>query len=437
MLLRLKLKRPRFRQLSDQPAPVWLSRDLWRRRLAFWIGAGMIGLVSVAFAFAADQAQSLFQWMTVQAVWLPLILAPLGFMLCAHLARTVFPGAAGSGIQQAIAACEMTDGAARARLMSLRVAVGKIFLTLIGIASGGSIGREGPTVQIGAAIMLKVGTIAGADHARGLMLAGSAAGISAAFNAPLAGIVFAIEEMSRSFEQKTAGLVLSAVIIAGLVSLGLVGNYDYFGQVSGSVKGVEGWLMVLFCGLFGGLAGALFGKAMLWGTRQIRIWTSVMPGRRTLLVAGLCGLAVAVIGLATGGSTFGTGYEHARSAIEGELLPWYFAPAKLVVTLLSSLSGIPGGIFAPSLAVGTGIGSLLALVFGASAGVAALLGMAGYFAGVVQAPITAFVIILEMTADSADLIPIMCASVIGYSVSSLLVPQSLYHGLAEPLLKKE
>ena len=437
MLLRLKLKRPRFRQLSAEPTPVWLSRDLWRRRLAFWIGAGMIGLVSVAFAFAADQAQSLFQWMTVQALWVPLILAPLGFMLCAHLARTVFPGAAGSGIQQAIAACEMTDGAARARLMSLRVAVGKIFLTLIGIASGGSIGREGPTVQIGAAIMLKVGTIAGADHAKGLMLAGSAAGISAAFNAPLAGIVFAIEEMSRSFEQKTAGLVLSAVIVAGLVSLGLVGNYDYFGQVSGSVKGVEGWLMVLFCGLFGGIAGALFGKAMLWGTRQIRIWTSVMPGRRTLLVAGLCGLAVAVIGLATGGSTFGTGYEHARSAIEGELLPWYFAPAKLVVTLLSSLSGIPGGIFAPSLAVGTGIGSLLALVFGASAGVAALLGMAGYFAGVVQAPITAFVIILEMTADSADLIPIMCASVIGYSVSSLLVPQSLYHGLAEPLLKKE
>nr|WP_029075770.1 chloride channel protein [Kaistia adipata] len=426
-----------MRRLVDQPAPAWLSRDLWRRRIAFWVGAAMIGLVSVAFAFAADQAQLLFQWMTGKAIWLPLILAPLGFMLCAHLARTVFPGAAGSGIQQAIAACELNDAASRSRLLSLRVAVGKIFLTLIGIASGGSIGREGPTVQIGAAIMLKVGTIAGADRARGLILAGSAAGISAAFNAPLAGIVFAIEEMSRSFEQKTAGLVLSAVIIAGLVSLGLVGNYDYFGQVSGSVKGVEGWLMVLFCGLFGGLAGALFGKAMLWGTRQIRIWTSAMPGRRTLLVAGLCGLAVAVIGLATGGSTFGTGYEHARSAIEGELLPWYFAPAKLVVTLLSSLSGIPGGIFAPSLAVGTGIGSLLALVFGASAGVAALLGMAGYFAGVVQAPITAFVIILEMTADSADLIPIMCASVIGYSVSSLLVPQSLYHGLAEPLLKKE
>jgi len=437
VLLQLKLKRPRLRKQPGQPQPAWLSRDLWRQRIVFWVGAATVGLVSVVFAYAADRAQLLFHWLAGQAIWVPLLLAPLGFMLCAHLARTVFPGAAGSGIQQAIAACELTDGAARRRLLSLRVAFGKIFLTLVGIASGGSIGREGPTVQIGAAIMLKVGEIGGADRSRGLILAGSAAGISAAFNAPLAGIVFAIEEMSRSFEQKTSGLVLSAVIIAGLVSLALVGNYDYFGQVSGSVSGIEGWLLVVFCGVFGGLAGALFGKSMLWATTTIRGWTSAMPARRTLIIAGLCGLAVAGIGLATGGSTFGTGYELARSAIGGEVLPWYFAPAKFVATLLSSVSGIPGGIFAPSLAVGTGVGSLMALLLGGSAGVAALLGMAGYFAGVVQAPITAFVIILEMTSDNADLIPIMCASVIGYGVSSLLVPQSLYHGLAKSFLPKE
>jgi len=404
--------------------------------MVFWAGAGATGLVSVVFAYAADQAQSLFRFLSGQGVWVPLVLTPLGFMLCAHLARAVFPGAAGSGIQHAIAACEMTDVAARAKLLSLRVALGKILLTLVGIASGGSIGREGPTVQVGAAIMLKVGQIGGADRARGLILAGSAAGISAAFNAPLAGIVFAIEEMSRSFEQRTAGLVLSAVIIAGLVSLGLVGNYDYFGQVSGRVSGVQDWIMVALCGLVGGLFGALFGRLMLWSTQQIRRWTEPMPLRRTLLIAGACGLGVALVGLATGGVTFGTGYEQARSAIEGEVLPWYFAPGKFVATLLSSVSGIPGGIFAPSLAVGTGVGSLFALVLGGSAGVAALLGMTGYFAGVVQAPITAFVIILEMTGDNADVIPIMCASVLGYSVSNLLMPQSLYHGLAEALLPR-
>lgn len=437
MLLRLKLKRPRLRKLSGQPQPAWLSRDRWRRRIVFWVGAAATGLVSVCFAYAADKAQLLFHWLAGQAVWVPLLLAPLGFMFCAHLARTVFPGAAGSGIQHAIAACEMTDSVARGKLLSLRVAVGKIFLTLVGIASGGSIGREGPTVQIGAAIMLKAGQIGGADRARGLILAGSAAGISAAFNAPLAGIVFAIEEMSRSFEQKTASLVLSAVIIAGLVSLGLVGNYDYFGQASGHVVGVEGWLMVGLCGVVGGLFGALFGRAMLWSTQQIRRWTRTMPFRRTLVIAGLCGLGVALIGLATGGSTFGTGYDQARAAIEGEILPWYFAPAKFVATLLSSVSGIPGGIFAPSLAVGTGVGSLFALTLGGSAGVAALLGMTGYFAGVVQAPITAFVIILEMTGDNSDVIPIMCASVLGYGVSNLLMPQSLYHGLASMLTSND
>jgi H+/Cl- antiporter ClcA len=421
---------------ADGPRSALFSRELWRRRLVFWIGAGTIGLVSVLFAYAADQAQALFKTLSANGIWVPLVLSPLGFMFCAYLARAVFPGAAGSGIQQAIAACDMKDGAARERLLSLRVAVGKIFLTLVGIASGASVGREGPTVQIGAAIMLKVGQIGGEDRARGLILAGSAAGISAAFNAPLAGIVFAIEEMSRSFEQKTSSLVLSAVLIAGLVSLGLVGNYDYFGTVTGTVVGIRGWMMVVLCGVVGGLAGALFGQSMLWATLRIGQWTSVMTTKRTLLVAGACGLGIALIGLATNGATFGTGYEHARSAIEGEILPWYFAPTKLVTTLLSSISGIPGGIFAPSLAVGTGFGSLLAMVFGTSAGVAALLGMAGYFAGVVQAPITAFVIILEMTSDSSDLIPIMCASVIGYGVSSLLVPQSLYHGLAKSYLPK-
>ncbi|MET4632105.1 H+/Cl- antiporter ClcA [Kaistia defluvii] len=426
-MLRRKLKR-------SQPA--WLSRDVWRRRVVFWAGAGVTGLVSVAFAYAADQAQSLFHLVSSQAFWIPLILTPLGFMLCAHLARTVFPGSAGSGIQHAIAACEMTDEASRNKLLSLRVAFGKILLTLVGIASGGSIGREGPTVQVGAAIMLKVGQIGGADRARGLILAGSAAGISAAFNAPLAGIVFAIEEMSRSFETKTSGLVLSAVILAGLVSLGLVGNYNYFGQASGHVVGLQGWVMVGLCGVFGGLFGALFGRLMLWSTQTIRRWTSEMTLVRTLVIAGSCGLVVALIGLASGGITFGTGYEHARLALEGEILPWYFGPAKFIATLLSSISGIPGGIFAPSLAVGTGLGSLFALALGGTAGIAALLGMTGYFAGVVQAPITAFVIILEMTGNNSDVIPIMCASVLGYGVSSLIMPQSLYHGLAASLMHK-
>src|SRR5262249_25093755 len=153
-----------------------------------------------------------------------------GFVVSAFLAQQVFPGSGGSGIPQAIAARHLRNPDGRARLLSLRLAAGKILLTLLGLASGASIGREGPTVQVGAAIMLAAGRIGRMPAERGLILAGAAAGVAAAFNTPLAGIVFAIEEMGRAFEQRNAGLVLIAVILAGIASLGLVGNYSYFGS---------------------------------------------------------------------------------------------------------------------------------------------------------------------------------------------------------------
>ena len=143
----------------------------------------------------------------------------------------------------------------RSRLLSLRLTVGKILLTLLGLACGASIGREGPTVQVGASIMLGAAKLGGMGRERGLILAGSAAGVAAAFNTPLAGIVFAIEEMSRAFESRTSGLVLIAVILAGLASLGLVGNYSYFGHSTSMLKVTIDWIAVLVCGVLGGIAG--------------------------------------------------------------------------------------------------------------------------------------------------------------------------------------
>ncbi|BAV48848.1 chloride channel protein [Mesorhizobium sp. 113-1-2] len=410
------------------------SRRVWQPRLVFWAGALSIGVISVLFAVLADKAQALFHMMIGDGggrrFYLPLMVTPLGFVLCAWLAHAFFPGSQGSGIPQAIAARHLRDDADRSHLLSLRLAAGKIALTVVGLFCGASIGREGPTVQVGASLMLQAARWGGMAQARGLILAGSAAGIAAAFNTPLAGIVFAIEEMGRTYEARTNGLVLTAVILAGLASLGLLGNYTYFGVSKETIAFGADWPLVLGCGIIGGGFGALFSLLALKTTRRIRRWRTQQPLARALLVAAVCGLGVAVIGIASGGLTFGTGYAQARGAVEGTPLPWFFFVEKFLAGLLSMVSGIPGGIFAPSLAVGAGIGSSLGLLFGASAGAAALLGMAGYFAGVVQAPMTAFVIILEMTGNHDNVIALMLASMLGYGTARMISHEPLYHALS-------
>jgi H+/Cl- antiporter ClcA len=412
---------------------MWGSRRVWQPRLVFWSGAVAVGLISVLFARLADVAQSDFHVIVDDGHgwrgWLPLATTPLGFVASAWAAYAWFPNSQGSGIPQAIAARHLRDDDDRSRLLSLRLVVGKIGLTLLGLLCGASISREGPTVQVGASVMLQAARWGGMAQAKGLILAGSAAGVAAAFNTPLAGIVFAIEEMGRTYQARTNGLVLTAVIFAGLASLGLVGNYTYFGVANESVTRGD-WPLVIACGVVGGALGALFSLLTLKATRRIRRWSGVTPLRRTIAVAAACGLGVAVIGLASGGLTFGTGYDQARGAIEGTPLPWYFFAAKLAAGVLSTVSGIPGGLFAPSLAVGAGVGSMLGLVFGSSAGIAALLGMAGYFAGVVQAPMTAFVIILEMTGNHDNVIALMLASMLGYGTARLISREPLYHALS-------
>ncbi|EPE99566.1 chloride channel protein [Rhizobium grahamii] len=411
----------------------WGSFSLWRPRLVFWCGALAIGVISVGFARLADMAQKAFASITTSSEWsflLPLLITPIGFVLSAYIAATLFPNSQGSGIPQAIAARHLHDEADRSRLLSLRIALGKIVLTVLGLFSGASIGREGPTVQVGASIMLAVARFGGMAQARGLILAGSAAGIAAAFNTPLAGIVFAIEEMGRTYESRANGIVLTAVILSGLAALGLAGSYNYFGSTSVVPLTLADWSLVLICGVGGGALGAAFSGLALHVGQRIRRWAQPQPLMRMLCLAGACGFVIAVIGVASGGMTFGTGYEQAKGAVEGQALPLFFFVEKLVASFLSMMSGIPGGIFAPSLAVGAGFGSTVGTLVGSSIALAAILGMAGYFAGVVQAPMTAFVIILEMTGDHQAVIPIMAVSMIGYVTSRLLSREPLYHGLS-------
>ena len=415
-----------------RPQTLLLSRRLWRRRLVFWGGAIATGLIGAGFAIAANRASTLFGLLLAWSPWLPLVVTPAGFVLSALACRKLFPGAQGSGIPQAIAARHVRYPAGRDRLLSIRLTIGKIALTLFGLLCGASIGREGPTVQVGASIMLQAARLGGMGRERGLILAGSAAGVAAAFNTPLAGIVFAIEEMGRSYEHRTNGLILSTVILAGIASIALLGNYSYFGVTNAGIGALGDWPVVALCGIGGGVGGAVFSRLVLLGSHALRAFVARRPDRNSVIAAAVAGLVMALLGIASHGAVYGTGYEQARSALEGTPLPWTYAPMKLAATLASTLSGIPGGIFAPSLSVGAGLGSAVAPWFPAtSCGAIVVLGMAGYFAGVVQAPITAFVIIVEMTADHGMIIPLMAAAVLGFGTSRLISPEPLYHSLAE------
>lgn len=427
-------RRTRFLRRSRVMRGSW---SVWKPRIVFWLGAIAIGVVSVGFAKAADFAQHLFHTLLDSHPYsflTPVLLTPAGFALSAWLAVRFFPNSQGSGIPQAIAARHLHDERARTWLLSLKVAIGKILLTVVGLLCGASIGREGPTVQVGAALMLASGRIGGMAQARGLILAGAAAGIAAAFNTPLAGIVFAIEEMSRTFESRSNGLVLTAVILSGLAALGLVGSYTYFGETSVGAASGRDWLLVLVCGLGGGALGAAFSAGALRAVRRIRRWASPQPLKRMVMLAATCGLMVGVIGILSGGETFGTGYEQSQVILSGERPSSGFFLAKLMTTFLSMISGIPGGIFAPSLTVGVSLGGTLASLIGSNIALGAILGMAGYFAGVVQAPMTAFVIIIEMTGNHEGVIPIMAASMLGYITSRIISPEPLYHGLSRPFL---
>ncbi len=410
-----------------------VSSKHWKARFVFWAGALAIGAISAAFAGIADNTQTVFQALFESGGWMvyaPLLVTPVGFVICAWMAEKYFPGSQGSGIPQVIASRHMHGEPDRGGYLSLKVVIGKMVMTIVALGCGASIGREGPTVQVGASLMLQAARMGRMVRARGLILAGSAAGIAAAFNTPLAGVVFAIEEMSRSYSARTNGIVLTTVILSGIASVALVGNYTYFGVTHATAAFPGDWPLVITCGILGGAGGALFSRGVLSITNRIRRWRSVQSTTRVIVVAAVAGIIVAVTGLLTNGMTFGTGYAQARSAVEGGTLPLSFFAAKFIATIASTLSGIPGGLFAPSLAVGAGVGSTLGVIFGSNASLAAVLGMSGYFAGVVQAPMTAFVIIVEMTGNHDNMIPVMVASMLGYGMSRLISPHPLYHALS-------
>lgn len=403
------------------------TAPMWRRRAAIFGGAIVVGLAAILFARLADRASELFSNAIGRASWLPLLLTPAGFAMIAWATARWAPAAGGSGIPQIIAAKDDPEQAT-SRLASARTAIVKVVLTVAALACGASVGREGPTVQVGATVMAYAHRLFRVPVRASVLVAGAAAGVAAAFNTPLAGVAFAIEELAAAYEQRMTLLVMTAVLIAGMVSLGIAGDYIYFGLVGQTLSLHSTLIVAPVAGIAGGISGALFSRAMLWlsrsGVRRLSLG-------RPIIFAAVCGLVVAAVGITTG-LTWGTGYDAARGALTGADAPLWFGPAKGLATLATAAAGLPGGIFAPTLATGAGLGNIVHAIFPAEpAGAVVLLGMVAYFAGVVRAPLTSVIIIAETTGSRGLMMPLLAAALIAEFVASLVCRERLYHGLAQ------
>jgi H+/Cl- antiporter ClcA len=425
--------------MRDSTHPL-LSGESWRRRLALWGGAVAVALVAIVFAKASDAAFSLFQRCAAAAPWSVWLLTPGVFGLLAWATHGVLRPTRGSGIPQVIAALDAPDEDFRQRNLSLRVSAGKLLLTTLSLLGGASVGREGPTVHVGASLMYVIGRRFGFNDPRELghfLLAGGAAGIAAAFNTPLAGVVFAIEELSGRFEHRFSGTLLTAVIVGGVVSLGLLGNYTYFGKVPAGLPLGQAWLAIPLCAVVGGLAGGVFSRMVLATAAGKPRWLGQLRQRHPVALAVLCGLALVGLASVFGAGAFGTGYEQARGLVQGHPgVGHEFGVMKLFANLVSYVAGIPGGLFSPALAVGAGIGhNLAALMPGVDPRTFVLLGMCAYLTGVTQAPLTSAVISLELT-DSGDLLlPILATVLFARAMSGLVCRVPIYRGLADLLVK--
>lgn len=411
----------------------------WKLRAVFWIGAVLVGLLVVAFAWVAELASHAFTLIHSRSPYLPIIVTPAGMVLTVWLMRRLGSESQGSGIPQVLVVLKQRYRWLRPTFLSLRVVFSKFLLTCIGLLCGASIGREGPSVHMGAAMMYSVGRIGKLQQKyveNSLIVAGGAAGVSAAFNAPLAGVVFAIEELAGSFEQRTSGTLILAIILSGVVVMMILGHYSFFGHPQASMDMARHGYAIAITALVCGLLGGLFSRLLILGSRFLSPYAKEHPYR----VVVLCALVLVLLGLLTDGATYGSGYDQASSLLTGDPPgDSTFPLAKMAATLVSYFTGVPGGLFSPSLAAGAGIGNVLGGFFPDTSLVGiTLVAMAAFLAAVLQRPITSFVIVMELTGNQHDmLLALMAGAFLGTAVAKLVWMRPLYDSLGDRLQEGE
>jgi H+/Cl- antiporter ClcA len=415
------------------------------RAVPFWIASLLTGLIAVfyskIFLLAENSADSLFK----SFHWLFFIITPTCFLIAWWLVVRFEKYAGGSGIPQVIAAIELAnprDHHKIRKLLSIRVIVIKIISSFFMILGGGVVGREGPTIQIAGSVFRKVNQLLPEwwpkISKRNMIMTGAAAGLAAAFNTPLGGIVFAIEELTKTHISYFRTALFTAVIIAGLTAQGLFGPYLYLGYPL--IKGLSVYIFlgVILVALVAGLGGSLSGRIMY---SLISARSRLKNRNHIIIFVLLCGLIVAFIGFVTNTEMVGSGKIIMTQVLftTDKYLPWYAPLVRMTGSIFSFGTGAAGGVFAPALSSGACIGSVLSswmALSDSNTNVLILAGMVGFLTGITRTPFTSSIIVLEMTDRHNLIFYLMLAGIVASMVSLLVDKHSLYDRLKVRYLRE-
>ncbi len=418
----------------DQRRLRYLVRVLPLRALPFWIAAFLTGLVAVGYERLYHSCEDAARKLITEHPTCVFIVTPLTFLISLWLVERFAPGARGSGIPHLMAAVEVPPAQRHliGKLLSLRIAFIKILSSLVMLLGGGVIGREGPTLQISGSIFQwvysKLPDFWPRISQRVMLVTGGAAGLAAAFNTPLGGIVFAVEELTRTHITYFRTSVLAAVIIAGMTAQTLLGPYLYLGFPKIGEPGLNHLLWVI---LFSSIAGFLGGLV----ARFLRLIGQWKKKKKKLNLKYLGAFVIALLFASLlylfGADAAGTGKPLINQLLfdQNAHLPWEMLPIRIIGLILSYSVGAAGGVFATSLSTGGLLGDILVQLFGMeglSRNLLLLSCMIGFLTGVTRSPFTAAILVLEMTDRHSAIFYFLLAGVAASSAARLVEKASFY-----------
>jgi len=413
--------------------------------IPFWVASLLTGLVAVLytrlFALAERGTAYIIHW----HLWLFFLVTPACFLTAWWLVRQFAPYARGSGIPQVMASIELATPKYNdkvGRLLSLRVLFIKILSSLIMAFGGGVIGREGPTIQVAGSIFRKVNEWLPKwwpkISKRNMIMTGAAAGLAAAFNTPLGGIVFAVEELTRTHISYFKTALFTAVIIAGLTAQALLGPYLYLGYPD--MNGLSGAIFfgVVLVAIPAGLAGAGMAKIML----KVFAWKAGFKFTRqhVFFVLG-CALVLAATAFFIDERVLGSGKELMTRSLftASKYNRWYVPLLRFGGPLVSFTTGASGGVFAPALSAGASVGATISgwlHLSAANTNLLVLSGMVGFLTGVTRTPFTSAILVLEMTDRHNVIFHLMLAGMVASLVAMIIDRHSFYDHLKYQYLRE-